>query len=449
MATMPVEQGFYVTSPFGNRDGEWAGMHWGTDFGHDGGSGGYPVFAVKSGTVQYAGGASGFGMWVTIDHPTEVGGGYSVYGHTVPEVVPGQWVNEGDRIARINPDSSTNGGVAPHLHFEWHRFVWSQPGPDRLDPETTVLAGAVWPGGAPVTVTNSTREESMSEVIYGIDISNHQPDIDLHQVGREGFEWVIIKANEGTWRDRFCRRHIDAARAAGLEVGVYCYVVHDATPDEHADTLNDVVGGDTSLPVALDIEDGSGHDVGHFHRVKDAIEARGYRVFLTYMPSWYWRDRLGRPQLDGLPPLWTSWYPDNNVDFASTIYERSGDAGWQGYGGLDVAIWQFTSSANVAWHDRGIDAGVFRGSREDLHQLFTGKPAGDKDIKELESMRIQSAVNESKTFEAEPFFRIQDRTLWEVHKMLRLTLQMQGVDVDKFIQDEIDIDNGRKQRPAK
>lgn len=33
--------------------------------------------------------------------------------------------------------------------------------------------------------------------------------------------------------------------------------------------------------------------------------------------------------------------------------------------------------------------------------------------------------------------------------MLRLTLQPQGVDVDKFIQDEIDIDNGRKQRPAK
>lgn len=143
MATMPVNKGFYVTSGFGPR---WGTVHYGTDFGVDGGSGGHPIFAIKSGTVTASGPASGFGQWINIDHPASNGGGLSVYGHVIPEVSVGQAVVEGQRIGRINPDQATNGGVAPHLHLEFHRYVWSPPGSDRLDPMKTVLDGANWPG---------------------------------------------------------------------------------------------------------------------------------------------------------------------------------------------------------------------------------------------------------------------------------------------------------------
>lgn len=142
MVTMPVEKGFVVTSGFGPRGTE---HHWGVDFGAPGGSGGRPVYAVKDGTVTRAGPASGFGQWVTVDHPASNGGGETVYGHVIPEVTVGQAVREGQRIARINPDSNTNGGVAPHLHLEWHKYSWVPPGPNRLNP-MTMLAGAAWPG---------------------------------------------------------------------------------------------------------------------------------------------------------------------------------------------------------------------------------------------------------------------------------------------------------------
>ncbi|ATW62884.1 endolysin [Corynebacterium phage phi673] len=145
MATMPVDKGFYVTSPYAER---WGTFHWGTDFGLDGGSGGHPIYAVKYGTVTAAGPASGFGQWINLDHPGTNGGGLSVYGHIIPEVRVGQVVVEGQRIGYINPNSATNGGVAPHLHFEYHRYMWAPPGADRLDPEKTVLAGAHWPGDA-------------------------------------------------------------------------------------------------------------------------------------------------------------------------------------------------------------------------------------------------------------------------------------------------------------
>ncbi|WP_083789476.1 M23 family metallopeptidase [Corynebacterium lipophiloflavum] len=159
MVTMPVERGFYVTSGFGAR---WGTTHWGTDFGVDGGSGNRAVYAVKSGTVTRSGPASGFGQWVTIDHPAENGGGETVYGHIIPEVRAGQKVAEGQRIGRINPDSRTNGGVAPHLHLEWHRFSWVPPGPDRLDP-MTILAGAKWPGESPPPATD--KEKRMANVL--------------------------------------------------------------------------------------------------------------------------------------------------------------------------------------------------------------------------------------------------------------------------------------------
>lgn len=146
MVTMPVEKGFIVTSGFGPRSG---GYHYGVDFGLAGGSGGKPIFAVKDGRVTRSGPASGFGRWVTIDHPASNGGGETVYGHIVPEVTAGQSVKEGQRIGRIDPNQSTNGGVAPHLHLEWHRYSWAPPGPDRLDPMTK-LAGATWPGATTV-----------------------------------------------------------------------------------------------------------------------------------------------------------------------------------------------------------------------------------------------------------------------------------------------------------
>lgn len=151
MVTMPVPKGFKVTSKFGPR---WGTIHWGTDYGC-GNNAGKPVYAVKDGTVTRAGAARGFGRWVTIDHPASNGGGETVYGHIIPEVHLGQKVREGQRIARIDGNQATNGGVVPHLHFEWHRYSWAPPGPNRLDPEV-MLEGAKWVGDTPAPVRAAT-----------------------------------------------------------------------------------------------------------------------------------------------------------------------------------------------------------------------------------------------------------------------------------------------------
>jgi len=115
----PLARGYFIASPFGPRDG---GFHAGTDFGWLGGSGGLPIYACQSGTVLYAGAASGYGGpdprgWVVIDSTDAEGGGCAEYGHLVREVSVGDHVQAGQRIAHINPDSGSNGGVPPHCHL--------------------------------------------------------------------------------------------------------------------------------------------------------------------------------------------------------------------------------------------------------------------------------------------------------------------------------------------
>ena len=147
----PLERGFMITSPWGWRPG---GFHTGTDFGFRGGSGGRPVYAVQAGTVQYSGAASGYGGpdpagWLVIDSARSEGGGCVEYGHIVREVARGSHVQAGQRIAHINPNGNTNGGVAPHLHLSVM--------PRGYDPRTKMdpipwLGEAMSPGGAAADV---------------------------------------------------------------------------------------------------------------------------------------------------------------------------------------------------------------------------------------------------------------------------------------------------------
>lgn len=163
----PMRRGLMVTSGFRTADRP---DHWGIDIGWPGGSAGLPVFAAQAG-ICTAGPAQGFGQWVLVDHPTEAGGGLTVYGHIIPEVVTGQWVEAGQRIAQINPDPRTNGGVPPHLHFEVHRYRWSYPGPDRLEPlawlDASPYAEDPPPGAAPPAIDDEATWAAIAEQQMG------------------------------------------------------------------------------------------------------------------------------------------------------------------------------------------------------------------------------------------------------------------------------------------
>lgn len=98
-----------LTSGYGAR---WGTVHYGIDIAN---SIGTPIHSTLPGTVIESGPASGFGMWVRVQHSD---GLISVYGHIDSSTVSeGQQVAAGEQIATMGNSGQSTG---PHLHFEIH-----------------------------------------------------------------------------------------------------------------------------------------------------------------------------------------------------------------------------------------------------------------------------------------------------------------------------------------
>ena len=115
------------TSGFGGR---WGTTHFGIDIANRIGT---PIRAVTDGVVVEAGTASGFGLWVRVQHED---GTISVYGHVDTfSVHEGQKVKAGEQIARMGNRGHSTG---PHLHFE----VWSSTG-KKMNPAPWLAAHGI------------------------------------------------------------------------------------------------------------------------------------------------------------------------------------------------------------------------------------------------------------------------------------------------------------------
>lgn len=111
-AFMPVKD-YRYTSDFGFRFDPFNGgaaVHQGVDMA---GASGEPIYAAASGTVAKAGGASGYGNLVELDHGKGI---ETRYGHLSKILVrPGEFVRQGQLIARMG---STGRSTGTHLHYE-------------------------------------------------------------------------------------------------------------------------------------------------------------------------------------------------------------------------------------------------------------------------------------------------------------------------------------------
>lgn len=208
--------------------------------------------------------------------------------------------------------------------------------------------------------------------IFGIDISHWQGSFDIERAAREGIEFFILKATEGSsFVDGRFKENLAKARKTGKVVAAYHYQRSNVSAADQVALITRTVPKD--IPVIPDVEAGSG-SVALTRDIVRRLQAAGYTVPLVYIPRWYWQ-QIGSPSLAGLPPLWSSRYPDNRVGDIRDEYADVPPHFWDGYGGLHVAVLQFTSSARVAGR-HPIDANAFRGSIAELRALFGAKGGG-------------------------------------------------------------------------
>lgn len=231
--------------------------------------------------------------------------------------------------------------------------------------------------------------------IFGLDISHHQDArLDLARCRQEGIDFVFIKSSEGnTFVDNAFASNVAEAEHAGLLIGAYHYVRDNASAASQVSNVRRVVPLD--IPVIPDIEANS----GGIQLTRDFINGlrdAGYHVPFLYLPRWYWQ-QIGSPSLAGLPPLWSSRYPDTVVGSLSSEFASVPASYWNGYGGLEVAILQFTSSVSIAGFSP-IDANAYRGTRDQLANQLGGGDMADSPAVIHMGWRMEAVLQEWEKF---------------------------------------------------
>ncbi len=188
----------------------------------------------------------------------------------------------------------------------------------------------------------------------GIDVSQHQGSIDWEAVRSGGIDFAFIRIGYRGYSvgvikpDDRARENLAAAKAAGLQVGVYFYAqaVNTEEAAEEAAWCLDFLQDETlDLPVVYDWEwAGQGTRTGAMDKATltecvkvfcDAIEQAGYQS-MVYFNNHVARDLMDLQELARYP-FWLAQYKDA-MDFP-----------WQ------VDFWQFTEEGTVPGIEGNVD----------------------------------------------------------------------------------------------
>lgn len=207
-------------------------------------------------------------------------------------------------------------------------------------------------------------------MIFGVDVHpQFQAGLDIERVRSEGFDFLAAKVSQGTTT----YNSMDWLRR-GQECGLLCLGYHYLEPGNEVAQARVFAAQlrAAGVPGMLDAEyplaNGDTLTVPGIRSFLTAVRSFGGQVPLVYLPHWYWQ-RMGSPDLSGLPGLWASSYVTGS-GFASDLIESVTPRYWASYGHLPVAVLQFTDEGLVA--GQSIDVDVFPGTRDELAALLAG-----------------------------------------------------------------------------
>lgn len=205
-------------------------------------------------------------------------------------------------------------------------------------------------------------DDSTMDIRYGVDVSQHQYDIDWSSLATDGFDYAIIRVGyrgytEGKMSiDPYFEKNMKGAAAAGLDVGVYFFSQATSVEEavEEAEFLLDAIEGyEINYPVVFDWEPmfvyGSRTLTYDGDTVTDASIAFMERVAEAgYTPMTYYNKsvaylKLDLSKLDGYH-VWLAQYATEAPDY---IYHFDM---WQ-YGTAQVDGVEGECDVNISFRD--------------------------------------------------------------------------------------------------
>ncbi|RKW88155.1 peptidase M23, partial [Corynebacterium diphtheriae] len=136
-----------------------------------------------------------------------------------------------------------------------------------------------------------------------------------------------------------------------------------------------------------DVETEAGLHVDHIRQCKRLFEAAGVPVIGAYSYVPYWEGRISphEPDSHEFGAFWVAAYGTNPVGSPANTYPGDAHKQWAyPLGNQKPALWQFGSQAVVAGHK--VDTNAFRGSVDQLCELFKIKKKLGKDSAAMEKM---------------------------------------------------------------
>ena len=237
---------------------------------------------------------------------------------------------------------------------------------------------------------------SREEPIFGIDVhSEFQRDLNFERARAEDYEFCLVKASEGPYRDgkgyvpsgfkEFFRR----AESEGFVMGVYAFLVNtpaEAQADHFLRTI-EAVGGPEDKILIVDFEayQNPALTPGNKQLMKFVSEVSrrvGRHPIVVYSGRDFWNggDSSGKFSQYGADAAWDAYYLHMDPVKPRQFYARSKQDfqraklpwGWgKPWGDVEPWFWQFTSAGSVA--GMNIDVNAYRGTPEQLLALTGAK----------------------------------------------------------------------------
>ena len=164
--------------------------------------------------------------------------------------------------------------------------------------------------------SSSDQIYEVNQLVYGIDVSRWQGDIDWSKVAADGITFAMIKCgggDDGLYEDRKFKQNIQGALANGIQVGIYFYSgATDAKTayDEASFCINLIKDYQITYPVAFDWE----LKTGDYDQVTQACEtfcnvvkSYGYQP-MVYSNRNRWYDNFDGEKLAGKFKVWMACY---------------------------------------------------------------------------------------------------------------------------------------------
>lgn len=223
-----------------------------------------------------------------------------------------------------------------------------------------LFAGILWPN----------RVLAAALPVRGVDVSSYQGRIDWPVLSRQGVDFAIIKATEGSgdederfetnWRD---------AKASGLIVGAYHFLSFDSSAERQAQNIFRTVPADAgTLPVTVDVELYGGYLSAppSRERVQAVLDP-----LLDELEKHYGRPAILYATGTAYDRYLKGAYRDNPIWYRSVLLPPMIPDGrrW--------TFWQYSDRERLAGYDGDetyIDMDAFGGSRQALETLL--QPTG-------------------------------------------------------------------------